>query len=173
MAELSDEEYMAIGRVAAKNSFAGFAFVDEEFKITWANQQFRKVLGVMAGDILDVPFTDITPEPYRSLEKKHANLVMEKRIPSYIMDKDFMLEDGRVVPTISLVHGVYCNETGKFLYSISQLMARDTELSPDIPSQPVSKGFIKILFSNSKTWLTIFTGLGIVISIVIERLFAK
>ena len=173
MAELSDEEYMAIGRVAAKNSFAGFAFVDEEFKITWANQQFRKVLGVMAGDILDVPFTDITPEPYRSLEKRHAKLVMEKRIPSYIMDKDFMLGDGRVVPTISLVHGVYCEETGKFLYSISQLMARDTELSPNIQSQSESRGFIKILFSNPKTWWSILSAIGIIITIVIEKVLSK
>lgn len=173
MTELTDEEYKAIGRIVSKNSFVGFAIVDKELKITWASKQFRKVLGVMAGDILDVPLTDITPEPYKSLEKTHAKLIQDRRIPSYVMDKDFMLKDGRTVPTIALVHGVYCPDTDKYLYSISQLMPRDTGLDQSISNQSGSKDFIKAVFSSPKTLLTILTGAGILISIVIERIFIK
>ena len=168
MGYLSDADYKAIGQSIAGVSFLGIAKVDEDFTILWTNEQFLEILGVMAGDILDVKYTDITPEPYKTREKVQSALVVSGRIKEFMLPKDFQMQDGRVIKTQTLTRGVRCEETNDFLFFISQLMPREERLDAVTLNQSDSTWMTSWIDKKKVVLSIITTFLGLLI-FMIER----
>lgn len=150
-------------------SFDGKAVINSDFSFRAVNQQFCKILGVTPGDLMGNKFTDITPEPIKSLEVKNSILVRRGDIRSFLMPKTFELLDGRKIDTTLLVNGVYHPKTDQFMFFVATIMERQKMNVTAAPSQPPI-GLLDFADKKRTLW-AVLTALGIMLAALLERLF--
>lgn len=157
MADGLNNQERALAWLAAWNpSFAGVAIVNPDFSFRSANQQFCDILGVTPAELINNKFSDITPEPIRSLDVKNANLIKERVIESYVLPKTYEFPTGRKVEAVLLVKGVYHPKTSKFLFFVSRIMEKDKHLTAEsISHQPT--GLLEWMEKN-KGPITVIAG---------------
>ena len=148
-------------------SFDGKAIINLDFSFRAVNQQFCKILDVTPAELIGQKFSDITPEPLRSVEVKNSILVRRGDIQSFLLPKTFELLNGRKVDITLLVNGVYHPKTKQCVFFVATIMARQTLNALVAPSQKS----IELLGLDKKTWAAIGIGLGTAIVTVIEKLF--
>lgn len=118
-------------------AFVGCAIVDSSFTFRSVNPQFCEMLGVTPAELIGKTFQEITLIRDREIDARNAQLVMDGVIDSYIMEKRYEFLDGRVVPIILLVKGVYA-ESGEFLFFLSRIMLNSAGNGPllECPAPP-------------------------------------
>ena len=135
---LNNEERALAWRAAWNPSFAGIAIVNPDFTFRSVNQQFCDIAGVTPAEILNGSFTDITPATVRAVDVANAKLVMEGKMPWYIMPKSYEFQSGKKVDVVLMVRGVYHRETEEFLFFVSRIMEDTSKLKADsLSQQPV------------------------------------
>lgn len=95
-------------------TLVGKAVVNSDFTFRSVNQQFCKILGVTAAELVGMPFPDITPEPIKSLDVANSQLVIEGIQDHYTLPKIY--QTSRVAPytyAILMVEGIY-HQDGSF-----------------------------------------------------------
>ena len=95
--------------------------MNRDFEFTAVNPQFCDILGVTPAELLGKRFTDVTPISVRELDARNANLVIQGKIPSYLLPKSYEFSDGTKTEVVLLVVGVY-SETKDFLFFVSRIM---------------------------------------------------
>lgn len=135
---LTDEERKLAWLASWNPSFAGKAIVNPDFTFRSVNRQFCEIVGVTPAEIINSKFTDLTPEPVKTLDVKNAKLVKEGKIESYILPKVYEFASGKRVDVILLVKGVYHPKTSEFLFYVSSIMANDKKLNAQsLSRQPI------------------------------------
>lgn len=118
-------------------SFTGKAIVNQDFTFRSVNQQFCEILGMQPADFLDHTFTDLTPEPIRTLDRENADLVVQGRSPGYVMRKQYRRRDDSLTPEFMLlVVGIF-KENGDFDFFASRIILATevaNSLAEPIPS---------------------------------------
>ena len=136
-------------------SFDGIAIVNKDFTFRNVNDQFASICGVTKAELIGHTFTDITPEPIRSLDVKNANLVMAGVVSSYIIQKTYRFEgynQGKIVPVTMLVRGVYHPESKEFLFFISRIMKDESAMNAEFTTSPLPKQtLLSYAAENKKT----------------------
>jgi len=128
-----DSKQRALAWLATWNpSFTGKAILNKDFTFRSVNEQFCEILGVTPAELLDKKFTDITPEPDKTLDKQNAKLVIDGKSQGYLLKKIYELSDGRRVPVLLLVAGVR-KDNGDFDFFVSRII-QDIELSDATPT---------------------------------------
>jgi PAS domain S-box-containing protein len=152
--KLTQQEKALAWKASWKTSFEGKAIVRQDFTFRAVNPQFCKIIGTTPGELLDRTFTDITPQPIKDLDIKNAELVIKRKIESYILPKTYELSSGKRVNVILLVNGVYHPINKKFLFFVASIMSREESA----PSRSQSQTQIKSILLNSKIKLTLIAG---------------
>lgn len=168
---LNDDERVLAWIASWNPSFEGKAIVNPDFSFRSANRQFCKILGVTQAELIDQKFTDLTPEPLKTLDKKNAQLVMKGVQESYLLPKTYEFPSGRRVDVTLLVNGVYHTETGKFLFFVSTIMERVKMSATAVPSQKSTESWEWL--DRKKVGWSLITALGLAIAIVLEKLIGK
>ena len=149
-------------------SFDGKAIVNKDFTFRSVNHQFCKILNVTAAELVNQKFTDITPEPLKTLEKQNSLLVIERAQESYLLPKTYEFPCGKRVDVTLLVSGVYHKETEEFLFFVCTIMERVKMSATVVPPQTSQEWLDK-----KKSLWTIITAIGLLIAIVIEKLLTR
>lgn len=150
-------------------SFSGKAIVNPDFTFRAVNPQFCKILEVTPAELIDKKFTDITPEPIRTLDVKNANLVKKDKIQSYLLQKTYEFSDGRRKDVTLLVKGVYHPDTRRFLFFVSSIMGKEEdELEVQSLSQ-MPTGLLPQVDKKKAIW-TIITAVGLGLVYLFEKL---
>lgn len=149
-------------------SFAGKAIVNPDFTFRSVNQQFCKILGITAAELIGQKFTDLTPEPLKTLDKENAELVKQGLQESYLLPKVYEFSSGRRVDVILLVNGVYHPEDGNFMFFVSTIMERQ-KMSTTVAQSQMPTGLLELL-NDKKTFWTVLTSIGIILAAIVERL---
>ena len=166
---LTNEERVFAWLASWNPSFAGKAIVNPDFTFRAVNQQFCKIVGVTPAELVGNKFTDLTPEPVKSVDMKNAMLVKRGVIQSYLLPKSYEFYNGHKVDVTLLVNGVYHPETKDFMFFVSTILERQTMKSSVVPSQ-MPTGLLDWV-GKDKFWWTILTGIAIVVSVVLEKIF--
>lgn len=148
-------------------SFAGKAIVNPDFTFRAVNQQFCKIVGVSPAELVGNKFTDLTPEPIRSVDVKNALLIKKGVIQSYLLPKSYEFYNGHKVDVTLLVNGVYHPETKDFMFFVSTILERQTMKSSVAQSQ-MPTGLLDWV-GKDKFWWTMITALAAIGAIVIEK----
>lgn len=154
-------------------TFVGKAVVNADFTFRSVNEQFCKIVGVTAGELIGRSFVDITPEPIRSLDAANARLVIDGKQDHYAMPKIYQpIPGGPKVYVALQVEGEY-EEDGTFDCFEAEIM----ELSEDEyiamveqvirMHSPSELGLLfqpnrKILDSLLKYWKIVVTAVGMI-----------
>lgn len=131
----NDKERALAWKAIWDASFAGIAIVNEDFTFRRVNRQFCKITGVTQAELIGKKFTDITPEPVRTLDALNAKLVVDgKGQKSYVLPKSYEFPNGNKVDITLIARGVY-GENGEaefleendqrkpqFLFFVSSIM---------------------------------------------------
>lgn len=165
---LNNEERANAWLASWNPSFDGKAIVNPDFSFKAVNHQFCKILGVSPAELINNKFTDMTPEPIKSVEVKNSILVRRNDIQSFLLPKTFEFLDGRRVDITLLVNGVYHPVTKKFMFFVATIMERQKMSASVVPSQ-TRTGLLDL--TNKKTMFTILSAAAIVVAKVIERLW--
>jgi PAS domain S-box-containing protein len=166
---LTNEERAFAWLASWHPSFSGTAIVNPNFTFRAVNYQFCKILGVTPAELIDHKFTDLTPEPIKSLDLQNANLVKQKKITSYLMDKVYQFPDGKRVEVTLLVKGVYHPKTHQFLFFVSSIMGKDM---PVLAVKSPSQTLIELFFTDKKKFITTFiTGVALAIAYLLDKAF--
>lgn len=164
---LNDEERVYAWLASWNPSFAGKAIVNPDFTFRAVNQQFCKIMGVTPGELVGSKFTDLTPEPLKSLDAKNAELVKNGVVQSYLLPKTYEFLNGQRVDVTLLVNGVYHPDTKKFMFFVSTIMERKEMKSLVAPSQ-MPTGLLELV-GKSNFWFAILTAIGLVLAVIIEK----
>lgn len=151
---LKNNEERALAWKAIWNaSFAGIAIVNEDFTFRTVNRQFCKIVGVTQAELVGKKFTDITPEPLRTLDALNAKLVIEgKGQKNYVLPKSYEFPNGNKVDITLIARGVYGKDGSlevlpkedkrkpQFLFFVSSIMEDKScdMLPPPSPSPTLS-----------------------------------
>lgn len=146
-------------------SFAGKAIVNPDFSFRAVNQQFCSILGVTAAELIGKKFSDITPEPLKSLDIQNAELVKKGLQESYLLPKIYELPSGKRVEVTLLVNGVYHSKTKDFLFFVSTIMAR-TEKFTSVSQSQAPTGLLDLVDSKKTVW----TIIGVIAALVAATL---
>ena len=170
MEKILSYEQQAKAWLASWNpSFVGKAIVDKNFHFLEVNEQFCDLLGVTPAQILGRKFTDITPEPAKSLDMLNAKLVVEGKSPGYLMDKTYRFEDGngqiRTIPVKLLAVGVY-TETGDFDFFVSRIIL-DAEMTTLKHTSQSQEG-LPLLEKFRQNWHILTTFVGVASWVIYE-----
>jgi PAS domain S-box-containing protein len=165
---LNDDERVLAWLVSWHPSFDGKAIVNPDFTFRSVNHQFCKILGVTAAELVDKKFTDMTPEPLKTLEQQNAKLVMTGAQESYLLPKTYEFPSGRRVDVTLLVNGVYHKETGEFLFFVSTIMERIKMSATAVPS-PQQTGLLDWV-DKKKAGVSIATAIGLGLAYAVEKL---
>lgn len=149
--------------------FVGKAIVNPDFTFRAVNQQFCKIVGVSPAELVGNKFTDITPEPLKTVDTKNAMLVKNGVIQSYLLPKTYEFFNGRRVNVTLLVNGVYHPDTKDFMFFVSTILERQEMTSLVVPSQ-MPTGLLDLIDSK-KAWWAIVATLGTAIALAFERIF--
>ena len=168
MDQLNNEERAAAWVASWQPSFEGKAVINADFSFRSANHQFCKILGVTPAELIKRKFTDITPEPIRTVEVKNAILVRRGDIQSFLLPKTFEFSDGRKVDINLLVNGVYHPTSKHFMFFVATIMKKQKMNATVVPSQKLTE-----LFDAPKTYWTILTSIGVIAAYLIERFLSK
>lgn len=109
-------------------SFEGKAIVDQTGKFIDVNPKFCEILGVTAGDLLDKRFSDITSVETRGIDLVNSKLVIEGRLPYYLLPKTYEFINKKSVDVVLLVAGVFDPTTGEFLHFLSRIVTDNSKL---------------------------------------------
>lgn len=150
-------------------SLEGTAIINPDFTFRAVNPQFCKILGVTPAELINHSFSDVSPEPVKTLDMDNAKLVMHGVITTYTMNKQYEMKDGRRVSVILLVKGVYHPLTNDFLFFVSSILGLDEE---KLEAQSLSQMPIGLLSSidTKKTWWAIVLTLASVLAVAFEKL---
>ena len=168
---LNNEERILAWLASWAPSFDGKAIVNPDFTFRSVNHQFCKILGVTAAELIDQKFTDITPEPLRTLDRKNAELVKSRAQENYLLPKTYEFPNGKKVDVTLLVNGVYHNETGEFMFFVSTIMER-VKMSATA-ARPQTLSISPDWIDKKKIGWTILTALGLGIAFLIEKVIGK
>lgn len=168
---LTDEERLSAWLASWNPSFEGKAIVNPDFTFRSVNQQFCKILGVTAAELVNESFVDITPEPLKTLDKENAELVKKGMQASYLLPKTYEFPSGRRVDVTLLVSGVYHEETGEFLFFVSTIMERVTLSALSAPSQ--TQPGLSDWVDKKKVGWSVLTALGIIIGAIVKHVMGK
>lgn len=168
---LNDNERALAWLASWSPSFDGKAIVNPDFTFRSVNHQFCKILGVTAAELVNKQFTDLTPEPLKTLDKKNALLVMERVQESYLLPKTYEFPSGKRVDVTLLVNGVYHQETGEFLFFVSTIMERVKLNATVVPNQTPT-GLLEWVDRKKVGW-TIFTVIGLSLLTLLEKCVGK
>lgn len=165
---LNNEERANAWITSWNPSFDGKAIVNQDFSFRSVNQQFCKILGVSPAELIGNKFTDLTPDPVRSVEVKNSILVRRGDIQSFLLPKTFLFSDGHKVDITLLVNGVYHPATRTFMFFVATIMERQVLNASVIPPQPPT-GLLEFV-SDKKTIWAILTALGLIVATAAEKL---
>lgn len=165
---LTNEERTYAWLASWHPSFAGKAIVNPDFTFRAVNQQFCKILGVTPGELVGNKFTDLTPEPVRTLDVKNAELVKKGEIQSYLLPKTYEFYNGQRIDVMLLVNGVYHPETKDFMFFVSTILERQ-QMNSTVALSQTPTGLLSWLDSK-KIVMSMLAALGLVIATVIEKL---
>lgn len=168
MDSLTDEEKQLAWEAGWHPSFDGIAIVNRDFSFRDVNPQWCELLEQLPSEFLDKSFEDITPVDVRNLDSDNANLVMEGRIPSYVINKSYHFSDGKKKNIILLVCRVPKDTNKPFRFFLSRILL----------NEPVSKSEQKYLTESllsfwkeyGKTIIGIGAGIGAAIVAVLQYL---
>ena len=165
---LSNEERAYAWLASWNPSFAGKAIVNPDFTFRAVNQQFCKIVGVTPAELVGNKFTDLTPEPLRTVDRNNALLVKKGVIQSYLLPKTYEFFNGHRADVILLVNGVYHPETKDFMFFVSTILERQEMKSLVAPSR-MPTGLLDWIDAR-KAWWAGVAGLGTAIAYAIERI---
>lgn len=171
MDRLNNDERILAWLASWSPSFDGKAIVNADFSFRSVNHQFCKILGVTPAELVNQKWTDMTPEPIRTLDQRNAELVKRNIIQSYLLPKTYEFPSGKRVDVTLLVNGVYHLETKEFLFFVSTIMERVTMNATAVPS-PTSTGLLEWV-DKKKTWWTIVVTMGAALLVAAEKIFAR
>lgn len=166
---LSNEERAYAWLASWNPSFAGKAIVNPDFTFRAVNQQFCKIVGVTPAELVGNKFTDLTPEPLRTVDKNNALLVKKGIIQSYLLPKTYEFFNGHRANVTLLVNGVYHPETKDFMFFVSTILERQEMKSLVVPSR-MPTGLLDLIDAKKAWWVAVAT-LGTAIGLAFERLF--
>lgn len=168
---LNNDERILAWLASWSPSFDGKAIVNPDFSFRSVNHQFCKILGVTPAELVNQKWTDITPEPIRSLDQKNAELVKGNIIQSYLLPKTYEFPNGKRIDVTLLVNGVYHHQTREFLFFVSTIMERVSMNATAVPSQ-TSTGLLEWV-DKKRTWWAIVSTLGVAILFALEKVIAR
>lgn len=163
---LNNEERSSAWLASWNPSFDGKAIVNSDFTFRSVNQQFCKMLDISPAELIGNKFTDVTPEPIKTVEVKNSILVRRGDIQSFLLPKTFELSTGRRIDVTLLVSGVYHPTMGTFMFYVATIMERQ-RLSATVVPSPTPTGLLEL---DKKTWITIAAALGTAVAYAIEKL---
>jgi PAS domain S-box-containing protein len=106
-------------------SFEGVAIVNRDLTFRSVSKQFCDILGVTPADLLDNKFTDMTPEPDKTLDLRNAKAVISGKSQRYFIPKTYQI-NGKLMKVLLLVDGVY-KDSGDFDFFVSRIVAAPEE----------------------------------------------
>lgn len=165
MDQLNDSERALAWSASWNPSFEGRAIINSDLSFRSVNHQFCKILGVTPAELVKNKFTDMTPEPLKTVETKNAVLVRRGDIQNFLLPKSYVFSDGRVVDLTLLVSGVYHPTSSHFMFFVATIMRRQ---KMNVTSARFPK-WTK-LFDLKTTILSILTAIGLVIAVVIKEI---
>lgn len=140
---LNDELRVEFWKADWRYSLVGKAIIKENFEFYRVNAQWVKILGVPASEFFGKTFSDITTSEVREVDERQAQLVIEGKIDSYLLHKEYQFTDGSRKKVTLLVTRVPVDPTKPFEFFLSRILLRaDPEL--ETPSEPAS---------SSQTWI--------------------
>lgn len=165
---LTNEERIHAWLADWNPSFAGKAIVNPDFTFRAVNQQFCKIVGVTPAELVGNKFTDLTPEPLKSVDQKNAMLVRKGVIQSYLLPKTYEFFNGHRADVTLLVNGVYHPDTRDFMFFVSTILERKEMKSLVAPSR-MPTGLLDLV-DVKKAWWVWATMLGTALAIAFEKL---
>lgn len=165
---LSNEERAYAWLASWNPSFAGKAIVNPDFTFRAVNQQFCKIVGVTPAELVGNKFTDLTPEPVRSVDRNNALLVKKGVIQSYLLPKTYEFLNGHRVNVTLLVNGVYHPDTKDFMFFVSTILER-VEIKSSVAPSRMPTGLLDLIDAK-KLWWTAAAAIGTGIAYALERI---
>lgn len=169
MDQLNNDEKALAWSASWNPSFEGKAIINSDFSFRSVNHQFCKILGVTPAELVKNKFSDMTPEPLRTIEVKNAILVRRGDIQSFLLPKSYVFSDGRTVDITLLVNGVYHPTSKHFMFFVATIMKRQKMLNVTSAQSPK---WIEWFDLKKAIW-TILIAIGTIVAVVIEKLFTK
>lgn len=168
---LSNEERAYAWLADWNPSFAGKAIVNPDFTFRAVNQQFCKIVGVTPAELVGNKFTDLTPEPLKTVDAKNALLVKKGVIQSYLLPKTYEFFNGHRANVTLLVNGVYHPETNAFMFFVSTILERQEMKSLVAPSR-MPTGLLDWIDAK-KAWWAAAAAIGTGLAIAFEKVMMK
>lgn len=84
-------QWADIARRRHEETLIGKAFVSHDFTFLDPNEQLCNYLGITKAELIGRRFTDITPEPIRTISAENARMTMDGRMNRYRMPQIFEL----------------------------------------------------------------------------------
>ena len=113
-------------RAAFEFAFIGKALVSPEGHFIQVNRSICQILGYTEEELKQMKIQDLTPPGDQDRDAEQMQLMLEKKISSYEIEKRYITRRGAIIWVLLSVTAVW-NEEGRLRYFISQLKDITTE----------------------------------------------